>query len=31
MSKPDDDAEKATFYFLDVAPIEDVPLPPVKK
>jgi hypothetical protein len=31
MSKPDDDADKATFYFLAVAPIEDVPLPPVKK
>ena len=32
MAAPDDDkVEKVTFYFRDVEPMEDVPLPPAKK
>ena len=31
MSSPGDGVDKVTFYFPDVAPIEDVPLPPARK
>jgi hypothetical protein len=31
MAGPENDVDKVTFYFADAPPIEDVPLPPLKK